>query len=63
MLVDQPYLDSVMIKVFLNLVKEGDLNAIIKEIEDKRYDVRLIKDNQYDQTALFYAAVIKDDNE
>ena len=60
---DQPNLDTTLIKIFLNTVKEGDLAAIINEIEKYRFDVKLIKDSQYDQNALFYAALIKDDTE
>jgi hypothetical protein len=62
MMMDQPNLDTTLIKIFLNTVKEGDLQQIINEIEKYSFDVRYIKDSQYDQNALFYAALIKDDN-
>lgn len=65
---DQPklqgyQLDTTLIKIFLNTVKDGDLQEIKNNIEKYNFDVRYIKDSQYEQNALFYAALIKDDNE
>jgi hypothetical protein len=34
MMMDQPNLDTTLIKIFLNTVKEGDLQQIINEIEN-----------------------------
>jgi hypothetical protein len=55
--------DATLIKIFLNTVKEGDLQQIRREIEKYQFDVKMIKDSQYEQNALFYASLIKDDNE
>jgi hypothetical protein len=54
--------DATLIKIFLNTVKEGDLPTIINEIEKLRFDVRFLKDSQYDQNVLFYVPWIKDEN-
>jgi predicted nucleic acid-binding OB-fold protein len=54
-------LDTTLIKIFLNSVKEGDLQEIKNNIEKYSFDVKVIKDSQYEQNALFYAALIKDD--
>ena len=54
-------LDPTLIKVFLNNVKEGSLDSIKEDIAKYNFDVKFIKDSQYDQNALFYAALIKDD--
>ncbi len=59
----QPNIDTTLIKIFLNIVKEGDLPLIIQEINKYHFDVRQLKDSQYDQNALFYAALIKDDDQ
>jgi hypothetical protein len=59
----QPQMDSTLIKIFLNTVKDGNLANIISDIEKYRFDVRHIRDQQYSQNALFYAALIKDDQE
>ena len=59
----QPNIDTTLIKIFLNTVKEGDLQLIIQEINKYHFDVRQLKDSQYDQNALFYAALIKNDEE
>ena len=59
----QPQMDSTLIKIFLNTVKEGNLPNIIADIEKYRFDVRHIKDQQYSQNALFYASLIKEDQE
>jgi hypothetical protein len=59
----QPQMDSTLIKIFLNTVKDGNLATIISDIEKYRFDVRYIRDQQYSQNALFYAALIKDDHE
>jgi len=56
-------LDATLIKIFLNYVKDGDLQQIIREIDKYQLDVKMIKDSQYEQNALFYASLIKDDNE
>jgi hypothetical protein len=63
--IEQPkfQVDTTLIKIFMNTVKDGDLQQIRQEIEKYHFDVKMIKDSQYDQNALFYAAVIKDDNE
>jgi hypothetical protein len=55
--------DATLIKIFLNTVKEGDLQQIRREIQKYQFDVKIIKDSQYEQNALFYASLIKDDNE
>jgi hypothetical protein len=55
--------DPTLIKMFLSTVKEGNLQTIIKELEKFPVDVKFIKDSQYEQNVLFYAALIKDDNE
>jgi hypothetical protein len=55
--------DATLIKIFLNTVKDGDIQQIRREIEKYQFDVKMIKDSQYEQNALFYAALIKDDNE
>lgn len=57
------HLDTTLIKIFLNSVKDGDLQTIRNNIEKYNFDVRVIKDSQYEQNALFYAALIKDDDE
>ncbi len=59
----QPQMDSTLVKIFLNTVKEGNLNNIITDIDKYGFDVKIIKDVQYSQNALFYAALIKDDQE
>ena len=59
--VNQQYLDSTLIKIFLNTVKEGNLDTIKNEIDKYNFDVRHIRDQQYQQNALFYAALIKED--
>jgi hypothetical protein len=56
-------LDATLIKIFLNYIKDGDLQQIIREIDKYQLDVKMIKDSQYEQNALFYASLIKDDNE
>lgn len=56
-------IDSTLIKIVLSSVKDGDLQAIKNNIEKYNIDAKMIKDQQYDQNALFYAALIKDDNE
>jgi hypothetical protein len=56
-------LDPTLIKLFLTTVKDGNLAEIKNNIEKYNFDVKYIKDSQYDQNALFYAALIKDDNE
>ena len=61
--INQPNIDTTLIKIFLNTVKEGDLQLIIQEINKYHFDVKLLKDSQYDQNALFYAALIKNDEE
>jgi len=55
--------DATLIKIFLNTVKDGDLQQIGREIEKYQFDVKMIKDSQYEQNALFYASLIKDDKE
>jgi hypothetical protein len=55
--------DATLIKIFLNTVKDGDLQQIRREIEKYQFDVKIIKDSQYEQNALFYASLIKDENE
>jgi len=62
---DQPrfQVDATLIKIFLNTVKEGDLQQIRREIQKYQFDVKMIKDSQYEQNALFYASLIKDDSE
>lgn len=55
--------DPTLIKMFLSIVKEGNLQTIIKELDKFPVDVKQIKDQQYDQNVLFYAALIKEDNE
>lgn len=60
---DKPQVDPTLIKMFLSTVKEGNLPMIIKEMEKFPVDVKYIKDSQYEQNVLFYAALIKDDNE
>jgi hypothetical protein len=55
--------DATLIKIFLNTVKDGDLQQIRREIEKYQFDVKMIRDSQYEQNALFYASLIKDDNE
>lgn len=60
---DQAAMDSTLIKIFLNTVKDGNLSIIKADIEKYNFDVRHIKDSQYSQNALFYAALIKDDRE
>jgi hypothetical protein len=55
--------DATLIKIFLNTVKDGDLQQIRREIEKYQFDVKMIKDSQYEQNALFYASLIKDENE
>jgi hypothetical protein len=55
--------DPTLIKMFLSTVKEGNLQTIIKEMEKFPVDVKFIKDSQYEQNVLFYAALIKEENE
>lgn len=54
-------LDSTLVKIALNTVKEGDLQAIINCLNKYNFDAKLLKDQQYDQNAFFFAALIKDD--
>ena len=56
-------LDPTLVKLFLTNVKDGNLAEIKNNIEKYNFDVKFIKDSQFDQNALFYAALIKDDNE
>jgi hypothetical protein len=56
-------LDTTLIKIFLNSVKEGNLQSIKNDIEKYNFDVKAIKDSQYEQNALFYAALINNDEE
>lgn len=58
----QPQVDSTIIKLFLNSIKDGNLQGIKNSIEKYNFDVRVIKDAQYEQNVLFYAAVIPDDS-
>lgn len=58
----QYQVDSTIIKMFLASIKEGNLQTIKNNIEKYNFDVKMIKDSQYDQNALFYAALIPDDN-
>ncbi len=61
---EQSYqVDPTLIKMFLSTVKEGNLQTIIKELEKFPVDVKFIKDSQYEQNVLFYASLIKDDDE
>ncbi len=58
------YLDPTLTKLFLSIVKEGNLNEIKSNLEKYNVDVKYIKDTQnFDQNPLFYAALIKDENE
>ncbi len=58
------YLDPTLTKLFLSIVKEGNLNEIKSNLEKYNVDVKYIKDTQnFDQNPLFFAALIKDDNE
>lgn len=59
----EPCFDSTLIKIFLNSVKDGDLEQIKNHIEKYHFDVTIIKDVQLEQNPIFYATSIKDDNE
>lgn len=54
-------IDSTLIKIFLNVVKEGDLQSIKSNIERYSFDVKQIKDEINDQNLIFTASAIKDD--
>jgi hypothetical protein len=56
-------LDPTLVKLFLTNVKDGNLAEIKNNIEKYNFDVKVIKDIQFEQNALFYAALIKDENE
>lgn len=58
---EYPIIDSTIIKLFLNSIKDGNLQGIKNSIEKYNFNVKAIKDPQLEQTVLFYAAVIPDD--
>ena len=57
----QPQVDSKIIKLFLNSIKDGNLQGIKNSIEKYNFDIKVIKDPQLEQSVLFFAAVIPDD--
>jgi hypothetical protein len=57
-----PQVDSTIIKLFLNSIKDGNLQGIKSSIEKYNFDVKAVRDPQLEQNVLFYAAVIPDDN-
>ena len=57
----QTQIDSTLIKMILNSIKEGDLSLIKSNIQ--QYDMKLIKDTENGQNAFFSAALIKNDND
>jgi hypothetical protein len=59
---DRYMFEGFFIKEFLDSVKDGNLIKIKQEIEKHSLDVKYIKDSIHYHNALFYAALIKDDN-
>ena len=57
----QTQIDSTLIKMILNSIREGDLSLIKSNIQ--QYDMKLIKDTENGQNAFFSAALIKNDND
>ena len=55
--------DSTMVKMILSQIKDGDLSTIKSNLSKYNVDLKLLKDNQNEQNAFFYAALIKDENE
>ena len=60
---DSPQIDSTLVKMILTSIKEGDLTAIKNKLAQYNIDLRLLKDNQTEQNAFFFAALIKADTE
>ena len=60
---DSPQIDSTLVKMILTSIKEGDLTAIKNKLAQYNIDLRLLKDSQTEQNAVFFAALIKQENE
>ena len=53
--------DTTLIKIFLNTIKDGDLNQIKNYIQKYNFNITTVKDNLLEQNPIFYAALIKED--
>jgi hypothetical protein len=47
--------DSTLIKIFLNIIKDGELDSIKSYIQKYNFDIKLIKDEATGQNVIFYA--------
>ena len=56
-------IDNTLIKMILNSVQKGDLNAIKQNAEKYNLNMNLLIDKENNQNAFFYSALIKEDND
>ena len=60
---DSSQLDSTLVKIILDSIKEGDLGVIKSHITSNNLDIKNLIDTQTGQNGYFFAALIKGDEE
>ncbi len=61
-MMDSTQIDSTLVKMILSSIKEGDLPTIKQNISKFNQDINLLKDQQTEQNAFFFAALINSDS-
>ena len=61
-MIDSTQIDTKKIKMILSSIKEGDLPTIKQNISKFNQDINLLKDQQTEQNAFFFAALINSDS-
>ena len=59
----KPQIDSTLIKMILKSIEDGDIEVIKNYVSKYSLDLKMLIDQESEQNAFFFAALIKKDQE